>query len=104
VICFDFTRDGRVDMALTINSRGTAGDIAWVVFRAVGPGWKVALRKTGYKLGLVRVGRDLVQSQPVYRPGDPNCCPTGGFDHVRWRWNGTRFVAVERWRDRKPAP
>jgi hypothetical protein len=94
VICADLTRDGRTDMAVTLASGGTAGDIGFVVFRRLGPGWKVSLVRSGYKLGLYRVDGDLVSSQPVYRTNDSNCCPTGGFDHTRWHWNGTRFVSV----------
>jgi hypothetical protein len=98
VICFDFTRDGRLDVAVTIASGGTAGDIGFVVFRASPAGWRVALARGGYKVGLSRAGGDLVASQPVYRKKDPNCCPTGGFDHVRYHWNSVRFVVVRSWR------
>ena len=97
VLCFDFTRDGRADVAATIASGGTAGDIGFVVFRRTASGWKVALTGSGYKLGLVRAGRDLIQTQPVYKANDPNCCPTGGFDHRRYRWAGARFVVVRAW-------
>jgi hypothetical protein len=97
VICFDFTRDGRTDVAATIASGGTAGDIGYVVFRATPAGWAVALKGGGYKLGLVRAGRDLVETQPVYRRNDPNCCPTGGFDHQRFHWTGTKFVVARAW-------
>ncbi len=93
VICSDFTRDGRQDIAVTIASGGTAGDIGFAVFRATPDGWKVALARGGYKVGLFRVGGDLVSSQPIYKSNDANCCPTGGFDHSRYHWNGTRFVA-----------
>lgn len=104
VICFDFTRDGRVDVAVTIASGGTAGDIGFAVFRATAAGWRVALARDGYKLGLVRVGGDLVSTQPVYRKNDPNCCPTGGFDHVRFHWNGVRFVVARSWHTRSLRP
>jgi hypothetical protein len=97
VICFDFTADGRRDVAVSLASGGTAGDIGFVVFRSVAGGWRVALARDGYKLGLFRLGGDLVSSQPVYRKNDPNCCPTGGFDHQRFHWNGTRFVAARAW-------
>jgi hypothetical protein len=97
VICFDFTRDGRVDAAATIASGGTAGDIGYVVFRATAAGWRAALSGGGYKLGLARVGGDLVETQPVYRKNDPNCCPSGGFDHLRYHWNGSRFVRARAW-------
>jgi hypothetical protein len=95
VLCHDFTRDGRADLALTVASGGTAGDIGLAVLRAMPTGgWRVALARSGYKLGLFRVGDDLVSSQPIYGKNDPNCCPTGGFDHVRYHWSGTRFAVA----------
>ena len=100
VICADFTRDGRTDMAVTIASGGTAGDIAWIVFVRTPTSWRLALNRAGYKVGLYRVGTDLADSQPIYLKNDPNCCPRGGFDHTRWHWNGTRFVAVRKWHTR----
>ena len=108
VMCHDFTGDGRPDLAVTIASGGTAGDVGFAVFRSiafkVGPGWQVALNRKGYKLGLFRVGDDLVSSQPIYRKNDPNCCPTGGFDHVRFHWNGRRFVVARSWHTRSFRP
>jgi hypothetical protein len=104
VICHDFTRDGRVDLAVTLASGGTAGDIGFVVFRATAAGWSVSLGHAGYKLGLFRVGGDVVSSQPVYRKNDPNCCPTGGFDHLRFHWNGVRFVVARSWHTKSFLP
>ena len=45
----------------------------------------------------MRKGGDLVSTQPIYRKEDPNCCPTGGFDHERWHSNGSRFVRIRLW-------
>jgi hypothetical protein len=104
VLCFDFTRDGRLDLAVTIASGGTAGDIGFAVFRATATGWRVALARGGYKLGLFRVGGDVVSSQPVYGKNDPNCCPTGGFDHLRFHWNGVRFVVARSWHTKSFRP
>jgi hypothetical protein len=92
--CFDFRRDGRTDLAFTVASGGTAGDVAWVALVRTASGWRVAHSQSGYKLSLYRVGNDLVDSQPIYRKNDANCCPTGGFDHRRWHWNGTRLAVV----------
>jgi hypothetical protein len=91
VVCADET------MAVSIASGGTAGDIGFVLFRRTAAGWGVALTRGGYKLGLFRAGADVVESQPVYRKNDPNCCPTGGFDHVRFHWGGSRFAVVRSW-------
>jgi hypothetical protein len=104
VICFDFTRDGRRDLAVTIASGGTAGDIGFAVFRSTAAGWRVALATGGYKLGVFRVGGDVVSSQPVYRRNDPNCCPTGGFDHRRYHWNGARFAVARFWHTKSFRP
>ena len=97
VICVDFTRDGRLDLGVTIASGGTAGDVGFVLFRRTAAGWRVALSGAGYKLGLARVRGDLVESQPVYRKNDPNCCPTGGFEHRRFHWNGAKFAVARSW-------
>jgi hypothetical protein len=104
VICHDFTRDGRTDTAVTIASGGTAGDVGFAVFRSTPNGWQVALARNGYKLGLFRVGGDLVSSQPISKQNDPNCCPTGGFDHLRFHWNGKRFVVTRSWQTRSFRP
>ena len=97
VICFDFTRDGRTDLTMTVASGGTAGDVGWLVLRRTASGWRLALGRNGYKVGIFRLAGDVADSQPVYRSGDPNCCPTGGFDHRRYHWTGSRFVVVRTW-------
>lgn len=104
VLCFDFTRDGRTDMAVSIASGGTAGDIGIVVFRALPGGWAVALKNSGYKVGVFQVGGDVVTSQPIYRKNDPNCCPTGGFAHDRYHWNGTKFALVRSYKTKTYKP
>ena len=104
VLCFDFTSDGKPDIAVTVASGGTAGDIGWVALAKRGSGWKLILTASGYKLGLFRLGNDLADSQPVYRKNDPNCCPTGGFDHQRWHWNGTRMLRVRVWHTKSYKP
>jgi hypothetical protein len=105
LICHDFTRDGVPDMATAVFSGGTAGDIAWVAFRRAGHAWVLAQKQLSlYKVGLFLRGGDLVDSQPVYRRNDPNCCPTGGFDHRRFHWNGRRLALVRRWHDKRFRP
>jgi hypothetical protein len=98
LVCADDT------MAVTIASGGTAGDTGFVLFRRTAVGWLPALERAGYKLGLFRSGEDVVESQPVYLKNDPNCCPTGGFDHVRWHWSGTRFVVARSWHTKSFRP
>lgn len=91
-------------MGVTIASGGTAGDVGFVLFRRTVRGWRVALAENGYKIGLFRLGDDVATSQPVYRRNDPNCCPSGGFDHVRYHWIGSRFGVARSWHTRSFRP
>jgi len=92
---------GRKAMVVTVGSGGTAGDIDWAIYVSSGTGWKLALTRGGYKLGLVRKGSDIVETDPVYKKNDANCCPSGGFVHTRWHWNGAKFVVARAWHDSK---
>jgi hypothetical protein len=105
VICHDLTGDGVPEMTVTVFSGGTAGDIAWIVFKRDGNRWRAAHRELNvYKLRLDRVGSDLVETTPVYRRRDPNCCPSGGFEHRRLHWNGKRFAVTRRWHNGRAGP
>jgi hypothetical protein len=92
---------GKTAMVVTVASGGTAGDIDWAIYVGDGKGWKLSLVRGGYKLGLVRKGADIVETDPIYGKSDPNCCPSGGFAHTQWHWNGSRFVVVRTWHDSK---
>jgi hypothetical protein len=100
-ICFDFTRDGRRDVAFAIWTGGSAQNVAWAVLVKTPVGWRVALTRRGYHFGLQRVGRELVMIQPVYKRDDPNCCPTGGFDKYAYGWTGKRFSLLRKWHDKR---
>ena len=97
-ICFPLP-GGRRAMVVTVGSGGTAGDIDWAIYVSEPKGWKLAMIRGGYKLGLVRKGADIVETDPIYKKNDPNCCPSGGFAHTRWHWNGKKFVVVRTWHD-----
>ena len=99
VLYFDVTGDGRADMAVSLFSGGSAGDVGWLFFvrERTAARWRLARSGTGYKLGLFRSGSGLLEVQPVYRKNDPNCCPTGGFDRTLYLWRGDRLVAAKSW-------
>jgi len=102
LLCADLDGDGRVDMAFSVFSGGTAGDTAWVALRRTATGWRVVYRDLqDYKLSLKREGDDVVVTTPVYRKNDPNCCPSGGFDHRRFGWNGRALAVVRRWHTKR---
>lgn len=43
-----------------------------------------------------RDDRTIALMYVLYRGNDPLCCPTGGGKIVRFRWNGSRVVALDR--------
>ena len=51
-------------MVVTVASGGTAGDIDWAVLVSGQSGYQVSLVRGGYKLGLVRKGTDIVETDP----------------------------------------
>src|SRR4051794_11783749 len=84
IICHDLTRDGRADMAVTLASGGTAGDIAWAAFARKPAGRRLAgPNAAADKLLPLRTGGEPLETQPVDPKNDPNYRPTGGFAHPR---------------------
>jgi hypothetical protein len=100
--CFDFTGDGRGDVAFAILSGGTGGAFQWTLFRRTGSNDRRVSRRfrrlteqgQASKTGLRRDGRLLVVTNPIYRSGDPNCCPTGGVIERRYRFSSSGATRV----------
>jgi hypothetical protein len=103
-LCHDFTGDGRRDVAFAILSGGTGGAFKFAVFRRtsrVGGSLarryvKLAERGHGSKTSLRRSGRRLKVLNPIYRPGDGNCCPSGGTWVRTYRFTRTEAILVNR--------
>ena len=103
--CADLTGDDRPELTVTFASGGTAGDTGWAIFIAAGSHWKALLvQPHAYKVGLYVQGGDAIEVQPIYRKHDSNCCPTGGFQHRRYHWNGKRFAITKTWLTKTFAP
>jgi hypothetical protein len=89
-------------MAFSVASGGTAGNMWWIALRRTDGAWRVVHVGSGYKLGILAAGRDVIDTQPVFRKHDANCCPSGGYDHRRWHWNGRALALVRSWHTRSP--
>lgn len=102
-LCHDFTGDGHTDMAASVLTGGTAGVEGWVLFRANGQRWQLASKHLGlYNASIRRTGSDIVETDPVYKENDPNCCPSGGYGHRQFHWKNGRLVVVRTWHTKKP--
>jgi hypothetical protein len=103
LICRDLTGDDQTELIASIFSGGTAGDHSWLVFAPTQRGWKLAFRRLNlYKVGIRAGSNGIVETLPVYNPDDPNCCPSGGFDHRLYRWRHGRFVVARSWHTNGP--
>jgi hypothetical protein len=93
VRCADLTGDGHRDVAWSKSGGGSGGDVLWGVLYERAGRREVARFSGQTHYGGLRIrGRRVLIDSPVYRPEDPNCCPTAGMRTESATWNGRRFV------------
>jgi hypothetical protein len=100
ITCVEVTGNEQ-DLELSVSSGGSAGFIAWAVFRYTKSGWKLAGWNAGP--GPIPIGflhGDVIVTEGVYEPGDAHCCPSGGYKHYEYHWNGTHFVQNKSWQSK----
>jgi len=92
----DLTGDGKPDVAVTIFSGGTAGDIAYYVLTTQG-GTLHAIQVSNheYKVGVQIYKERLEVTRPLYAKSDPNCCPSH-LEVTDYRYNGHGMAVVSR--------
>ncbi len=73
----DMDGDGVEEAAIDLLSGGTAGSLAFIVFRQAKPRPQLVTYEEGYKLWLETVNGKLNVNQPIYAGWEPNCCPNG---------------------------
>jgi dipeptidyl aminopeptidase/acylaminoacyl peptidase len=96
-VCVDFSHDGRADLLVLFDGRGSGGVLGWAAFQRTSRDWKPVLSRNGGHIGVRSVAGDLIETQPVYRKHDANCCPTGGLAHRRYGWDGDRLRLDRIW-------
>lgn len=89
----DLTGDGAEEAVVPISSGGSGGNVAYAVFGYRGGDLKELLAVTPAAGRVTVVVEDgvLVDTQPVYAPEDPLCCPSQLL-HTYYRWNGSELV------------
>ena len=91
----DVTGDGIDEAIVPIDSGGTAGDVAFLVLTPSASGTKTLLKLVAASgsggLAVAAEGGQIVMTQPLYGPEDPNCCPAS-LRKTTYVWNGTALV------------
>lgn len=93
IIFADLTGDGAEEAVVPISSGGSGGNVAYAVFGYRG-GDLEELLVVRPEAGRVTVSVEdgaLVETQPVYAPEDPLCCPSE-LRHTYYRWDGSELV------------
>jgi hypothetical protein len=95
VLCFDFTGDGRRDVAFTMWGAMNRGAHLWAAFRRIPHGWARARyradccrshRSFGISIGIRRSGTTLLVDQPIDWQRPNNGTRTG-----EWQWHDGRL-------------
>lgn len=93
IIITDLTGDGAEEAVVPVSSGGTGGNIAYAVF-GYRDGDLEEILQVKPEAGRVMVSVEdgvLVETQPIYGPEDPLCCPSQ-LRHTYYRWDGDEFV------------
>jgi hypothetical protein len=104
IIFADLTGDGSEEAVVPISSGGSGGNIAYAVFGYRGGDLQellVANPAAGRVVIAIEDGM-LVDTQPVYAPEDPLCCPSQ-LQHTYYRWDGSRFVVDHQETEKEPS-
>ena len=106
VIYADLTGDGVDEAVVPISSGGTLGDVAFLVLALAGEGTRTLLNETpaGGSGGLAVsvVDGQVVMTQPIYGPDDPQCCP-GALRKTTYAWDGATFAVQSVKTEQNPA-
>jgi hypothetical protein len=104
IIFADLTGDGAEEAVVPISSGGTGGNVAYAVFGYRGGDLKellVVKPEAGRVMVAVEDGV-LVETQPVYAPEDPLCCPSQ-LRHTYYRWDGSELVVDHEETEKAPS-
>lgn len=106
VSCRDLTRDAIDDAIFVRDSTGSAGTMGWRVLAGQKDGrWDLPLfRRAEAGVQVSAEGQKVIRRQPIYRPEDAHCCPTGGTEVEVYVYRGGRFEAVEQFTEPPTAP
>ena len=93
IIFADLTGDGVDEAVVPISSGGSGGSIAYAVFGYLGGDLKefLEVKPEAGRVTVAVEGGVLVDTEPLYAPEDPLCCPSQ-LHHTYYRWDGSQLV------------
>jgi hypothetical protein len=106
----DLDHDGNLEIAVTVRSEGSGGYATLLLFEITGGSvheYRVP-EALPQEVQQVYMGHDLFEIEPgsagqegfierkfpLYLPGEPNCCPSGGTGIRRYAFRDKRIVAL----------
>ena len=96
VVYADLTEDGVEEAIVPLDAQGSAADVAIAVFGYDEVGvLRPLLLHRGQHLAFKVTAGKLTITEPVYGPGEPNCCPSGSVV-IGYRWDGQALVPSAR--------
>jgi len=104
IIFADLTGDGVDEAVVAISSGGSGGDIAYAVFGYKGGDLEeiLTVKPEAGRVTVSVEGGALVDTQPVYAPEDPLCCPSE-LRHTYDRWDGSELVVDHQATEKAPS-
>jgi hypothetical protein len=104
IIFADLTGDGVDEAVVPISSGGTGGDVAYAVFGYQGGELKnlLVVKPEAGRVTVSVEGGVLVETQPVYAPEDPLCCPSQ-LQHTYYRWDGSELIVDHQETEKVPS-
>ena len=95
VVYGDLDGDGQDEALLHLDSGGTAGDLALLVYQAAEPApWLVAALP-GYRISGRISGSALIVNRPYYFDHEGNCCPTARIETINTLRDGALQTVTE---------
>jgi hypothetical protein len=104
IIFADLTGDGAEEAVVPISSGGSGGNVAYAVFGYSGGDLEefLVVRPEAGRVTVSVEDEVLVETQPVYAPEDPLCCPSE-LRHTYYRWDGSELVVDHQTTEKVPS-
>lgn len=106
VIYADLTGDGQEDALVLVRQQGSGAFLDYYIYDLEAGAPVMLFERQGVSHGEVKLGNlplSFEETEAVYGPNDPNCCP-GNLRKTVYTWSASAKVFVETTMETVPAP